>query len=216
MKFTGYVTVKLASKRVSQKSIQKIGGKTLVERAISTLAKVKEVSEVILYCSDERLKEYINPKLPYTFVKRDPKLDNDRVTFNEILESIIDKIETDYLIFLSCTSPFIRARTISEMIGKIKTGKFDSAFTAFEKKSFCWFKDKPLNYSLSKVPRTQDLQPIIEETSALYIFSKNLFKKYKRRIGFRPYIKIINIFEGWDIDTTEDLRLARMIVERRN
>jgi len=68
-----------------------------------------------------------------------------------------------------------------------------------------------LNYELDNVPRTQDLKPIIQETSGLYIFSKELFKKYKRRIGFNPYIKIVDMLEGWDIDTMDELRIAEYI-----
>ena len=87
-------------------------------------------------------------------------------------------------------------------------------FTAFNLKNFCWFKGQPLNYDPSNVPKTQDLQPVIVETSGLYIFSKELFQKYKRRIGFKPHIKIVDTFEGWDIDTMEDLKMAELIADR--
>ena len=211
MKFIGYVTVRLNSKRVPKKSIQKVGGEPLISKAISILNKVKGISDIVLYGSEEKIKKYINPKLNYTFVKRQTRLDGNQTTFNEILETIIDQLDADYLVFLCCTSPFIKPETISGMIKQIKSGKFDSAFTVFEKKGFCWFKEKPLNYNLDDIPRTQDLEPVLEETSGLYIFSKELFKKYKRRIGFKPYIKIVDIFEGWDIDTPKDLKIAEMI-----
>lgn len=213
MKFVGYITVRLNSKRVPKKSIKKIGGESLVSRAISTLNKVKDVSEVILYCSQEGIKKYINPNCKYTFIKRPEGLDGDKVTFSEILETIVDRIDTNYIVFLCCTSPFLKPETINEMIKKIKSKKYDSAFTAYELKSFSWFKGKPLNYSLNNVPRTQDLEPVLQETSALYIFSKGLFKKYKRRIGFKPYIKVVDKFESWDIDDLEDLKFARIIAK---
>ncbi len=193
------------------KSIREIGGKPLVNYAISTLNQVEAVSDILLYCSQEEIKKYIDPSLRYTFVKRSVELDSDTATFNDILETIVDRMDTDYIVFLTCTSPFIKSWTIQDMIDHIVTGEFDSAFSAFDFHSFCWFKGQPLNYDLSSVPRTQDLEPVIVETSGLYIFSKELFKKYKRRVGFKPYIRVVDMFEGWDIDTMDDLKMAELI-----
>jgi len=215
MKFIGYVTVRLNSKRVPFKSIQKVGEKPLINYAISALNQVKEISDILLYCSQIDIKKYIDKNLSYTFVKRSTFLDSDDTTFNEVLESLIDKIDTDYIVFLCCTSPFIKSETIRDMIKKIINNNFDSAFAAFKLNSFCWFNGHPLNYDPSNVPKTQDIQSLVVETSSLYIFSKELFKKHKRRIGFNPYIKIIDIIEGWDIDTLENLKVAKLIAGRR-
>ena len=211
MKFVGYVTVRLNSKRVPFKSIREISGVPLVSKAISILNQVDSVAETILYCSQDWIQSYIDSGLKYSFIKRPAYLDGDNITFNDILESIIDDIDGDYIVFLSCTSPFIKSETIQDMINKIETGDYDSAFLATELYSFCWFDGRPLNYELDNVPRTQDLKPVIQETSGLYIFSKDLFKKHKRRIGFNPYIKIVDILEGWDIDTMDELMIAECI-----
>lgn len=215
MKFVGYVTVRLNSSRVPLKSIQEVGGKPLINHAISTLNKVEALSDILLYCSQEKIKQYIDVNLSYNFVKRQAELDKDSATFNEILDSLVDKIEADYIVFLSCTSPFIKSQTISDMINHIVSGDFDSAFTALNYQSFCWFRGQPLNYEPSSVPKTQDLEPVIIETSGLYIFAKELFQKHKRRIGFKPHIKILDMFEGWDIDTVDELEMARLISIRR-
>ena len=211
MKFVGYVTVRVNSTRVPYKSIREIKGVPLVSKAISILNQVDSVAETILYCSQDWIQSYIDSGLKYSFIKRPSYLDGDNITFNDILESIIDDIDGDYIVFLSCTSPFVKPETVQDMIGKIETGDYDSAFLATELYSFCWFDGTPLNYKLDSVPRTQDLKPVIQETSGLYIFSKELFKKYKRRIGFNPYIKIVDMLEGWDIDTMDELRIAEYI-----
>lgn len=130
-------------------------------------------------CSDESIKEYIESNLSYTFIKRPSYLDSDNILFNEVLQALINWVETDYMVFLCCTSPFIKPTTIHDMVGHIINNGFDSAFTAFAFKNFDWFNDQPLNYDpSSNIPRTQDLKPIIIETSGLYVFSKELFEKY--------------------------------------
>lgn len=214
MKFTGYITIRLNSKRVPRKSIRKLAGRSLIDYAISTLNQIEEISETILYCSQkthEELLKHINSSLTYTHIERPAYLDSDITTFNEILETLIENLDTDYIVFLCCTSPFIRYETIKYMIKQVEQKDFDSSFTAFNIHNFCWFKNHPFNYDPSNVPRTQDLEPVMVETSGLYIFSKELFIKNRRRIGYKPYIKIIDTFEGWDIDTLEDWKMAELI-----
>ena len=214
MKFVGIIPVKLNSLRVPFKSIREIGGKSLVSRAIAILNQVEAISETILYCSDETIRQYVDKGLSYTFVKRPVELDSDESTYNDVLGPITDEAETDYIVYLSCTSPFVKSETISDMIVNIESGEFDSAFAAFNMQGFCWFKGKPLNYDPTNVPRTQDLEPVLEECSSLYIFPRELLLECRRRIGFKPYIKTVDIFEGWDIDTMEDLEMAALIAAR--
>ena len=52
---------------------------------------------------------------------------------------------------------------------------------------------------------------MVVENSGLYIFSKEMYKKHKRRIGFNPYIKTVGTTEAWDIDNTEDLKIAEIL-----
>ncbi|MCE7738387.1 MAG: hypothetical protein GPJ50_03320 [Candidatus Heimdallarchaeota archaeon] len=208
--------MRLNSQRVPQKSIRCIGEESLIGRAIRTLNQVDEIEDIILSCSDWGIKFFIDRDMKYSFVIRNRKLDENHTTFNEVLDSVIEKMDTDYIIFLSCTSPFIKASTISEMINKIEHEDYDSAFAASEHKSFCWFNGKPLNYKLDEgILRTQDLQPILIETSSLYIFSKEMYKTYNRRIGFKPFIKTLNNYEGIDIDTVKDFEIAELIAKRR-
>jgi len=210
----GYVTVRLDSKRVPRKSIREVGGIPLVQRAVTTLNEVDTISDTIVYCSDETIRNYISPDLRYTFIPRSKQFDSDDATFNDILESIVDGMDTDVIVYLSCTSPFITAEIITEMMYQVEHKGFDSAFAATEARTFCWFNGKPLNYDPSNVPRTQDIDPVILETSSVYIFHKGLFQKYSRRIGFNPYVKIVDPFAGWDIDTPDDLLMAEVIGER--
>ena len=216
MEFVGCVTARLNSKRVPQKNIIKIGGKTLLTRAINTLNEVNQIKETYLYASQKKIINYVDNSVKFKFLKRGKYLDGDYITFKEVLTEFCKEISTDYIVLLHCTSPFIKSDTIKEMIKKIKTDDFDSAFAATEIKNYCWYKNKPLNFDLDNLPRTQEIEPIIVETSSLYIFKKAYFQKTKRRTGKKPYIKKIGLFEGWDIDWKEDVIMAEMIQSRIN
>jgi len=188
-----------------------LGGKPLLNYPLATLNEL-DLDDIILYSNDNLL-EYIDEGLKYNWVKRPKKFDGDEITFNDILDSIIDDIETDYIVFLTCTSPFIRSETIAKMINEINCRGHDSAFTAFKYQCFSWYAGRPLNYDLSNVPKTQDIVPVWVETSGLYIFSKDVYKAHHRRIGFDPHIEEVDLFEGWDIDTAKDWEIAEWILQ---
>ena len=77
---------------------------------------------------------------------------------------------------------------------------------------YLWKAGEPLNFDPSNLPRTQDLIPIFQETSGIYVFSKDSFQKYHRRIGNNPFIKEVSFKESIDIDDPEDFKLAEMLV----
>ena len=195
--------------------MQEIGGVPLVDRAIRILTEVEEIDHTILYGSCESILDYISaPTDTFKFIKRPIWLDDDATTFNDILDSALTFLDTDYIVFMTYTSPFIKPETICKMIQVIKDGKHDSAFTATSHNIFTWFNGEPLNYKLGdEIPKTQDLSPVLIETSSVYIFAKKYYEETGRRIGENPYIHIVDKIEGWDIDTMEDLKIARRIAD---
>ena len=52
------------------------------------------------------------------------------------------------------------------------------------------------------------------ETSAFFIFKKELWTQYGRRIGFHPYVQEVGEIEAVDIDTMEDLQFAQALANK--
>ena len=96
------------------------------------------------------------------------------------------------------------------------SGEADSAFSAERVQTFAWFEGKPLNYSLDNIPRTQTIEPVYVETSAFFIFSRELWCKQGRRIGDNPHIAVVDHIEGLDIDYPEDFQMAELILSIRS
>ena len=69
----------------------------------------------------------------------------------------------------------------------------------------------PVNYRPGILPRSQDLVPIMEETTGLYGIKKESLDKYRCRIGRKPYVHVVSKFEAVDINTEEDLLVAEYI-----
>lgn len=176
---------------------------------LNSLSKAENIDETFVYCSDEKIKEYIPEKV--NFLKRDQKLDGDLVKGFDIYESFINEIDADVYILAHTTSPFLKSETIESALEKMLNEDYDSAFSAQKIQTFAWYKDKPINYDLNDVPRTQDMEPIYVETSGFFMFNKEIFTGHRRRIGIKPYIQEVDSIEAVDIDTKEDYEFALLI-----
>lgn len=213
MRTVGFIPSKLNSERVPRKNIKDLGGIPLVNYTVRALNKVKSIDDVVLYASEPTICDYIQQGLKYTYVERPAYLDTQEAKIQDLIKEFLKKDDADTIVLLHITSPFLRPETISECVEKVNSGKYDSAFTAYEIKKFCWFRGKPLNYALDRpTPRTQDIDSVVVEQSSLYVFKREVFERTGQRISSNPFIKFIDHFEGHDIDTAEDFRIAELIV----
>jgi len=211
MTIKALVPIRLNSKRIPLKNIKEINGKSLVEWTIKTLNEVKEIDEIIVYCSDEIIKKYIISN--YTLILRDPILDGDDKNIHDILHYLIeiDNIHSDYWIIQQCTSPFIKPETIRDVIDNVLYKGYDSAFTVVEHRKHGWFNNKELNFNIRNIGFTQTANPIYTETSGPYMFKEKHFLDTNSRVSDNHYMKIVPFMEGIDIDNKEDLELAEII-----
>lgn len=206
MKTVAFVPIKLNSQRLPHKNILPILGKPLCYHIISSLLEVRQIDEVYVYCSDEEIIKYIPSKA--IFKKRSQKLDGDLVRGFDIYDAFIHEVDADVYVLAHTTSPFIKTSSIENALNQIIEHDFDSAFSAEKIQTFAWYNGKPVNYDLTDVPRTQEMEPVWVETSAFYMFQKDVFTKHHRRIGFHPYIQEVSGAEAIDIDTKNDYDFA--------
>lgn len=211
MKIAAFATIKMNSERVPHKNIQPVGSKPLCFHIINTALKVNEIDHVYVYCSDEDVVNYIPTGAE--FLQREKWLDGNDIRAKDTYTAFVNDIDADLYIAICTTSPFIKKETLENALHKVLYEGYDSAFTAQKMQTFAWYKNKPINYDISNVPRTQDMEPVYVETSAFFIFSKELWIKYGRRIGFHPYIQEVGAIEAVDIDTVEDLEFAQILAD---
>ncbi len=212
MKTVALVPIKLNSERLPHKNILPIGEHPLCWYICDSLSKVEKIDDVYVYCSDESVKQYIPNTVK--FRKRDEYLDGNEVKGADIYRSFINEIGADIYVLAHTTSPFIKITSIENALDHVLSGEYDSAFSAEKIQTFSWYQGKPINYNLNDVPRTQDIEPIWVETSAFYIFKKEVFVEYNRRIGFRPYMQEVSGAEAIDIDEKQDYEQACKLLNK--
>ena len=192
------------------KNLRLLGGRPLMTYLLSSLAAAKNIDEVYVYCSNPAIQEYLPEGV--RFLKRDERLDSNTTLGEEIYDAFTSEVDADIYILAHATSPFIRTATIEDAVARVESGEYDSAFSAERVQTFAWWEGKPLNYSLQHVPRTQDLEPVYVETSAFFIFQRDVWRTLHRRIGERPYTAVTDRIESMDIDNPDDFLLAEAIV----
>ncbi|MCJ7708570.1 MAG: hypothetical protein MUO38_13255 [Anaerolineales bacterium] len=63
--------------------------------------------------------------------------------------------------------------------------------------------------------RTQDLTPVYEENSCIYIFDRQGMQARRNRLGKRPYLFPMESKEAWDIDEEIDFQIAEFLMRRQ-
>ena len=208
-KVTAVVPMKLNNRRLPQKNTKSFtNGKPLCYYILSTLLKIDGIDDVYVYCSNPDIREFIPEGVKY--LKRSESLDTDSTKMNDVLKSFAMEVDSDIYVMTHTTAPFVKKESIIKGIQAVLSGEYDSAFAAKKLQDFLWKDNKPFNYELDNIPRTQDLPPIYEETSGFYIYEKDVINKYNRRIGQHPYIVEVGEIEGIDIDELEDFMMQRL------
>lgn len=206
----GMIPVKLNNQRIPGKNLKCFDdGTPLVHFIQKAMLESKLIDRIYVYCSDDRIQDYLLPEIK--FIKRPEYLDADQCNCNDIICEFIKVVNADVYCVSHVTGPFTKSKSIDACIEAVKSGQYDSAFLAKGMRAFLWEKNKALNFDVQNFPRTQDLETIYEEAPGAYVFTKETFQKYGRRVGVHPYIHEIDEIESRDIDYPIDFAIANAI-----
>ena len=200
------VPFKINSRRLPYKNIRVLGDKFLCSYIFETLLACDLIDDIYVYSSNN---EIIN-LLPdgVKLLPRPDYLNGDAIKANELFRYAIERVDDDIIALCQIPGPFISKQSLSNGINKVKSGEYSSAFSVKRLQTYCWYKNEPLNYNPKDMAQTQDLQPVLAETSGFYIFKKDDYLHSNARINMPAFPVEISDFEGIDIDTEEDYKSA--------
>ena len=210
MKIVAIMPIKLKNERLPGKNTKMLGGKPLLQYELESLKSTGLVNDINVYCSDEAVVPYLSDGI--NFMKRPAVLDLPTSNFSQIFETFMSEKDADIYVYAHATAPFITVETMRQCIEAVESGEYDSAFCASKIQDYLWQNGEPLNFDATNVPRSQDIPPIYRETSGVYVFTKEVFLKYHRRIGKKPFVKEVSFKEAVDINNPEDFELAEALV----
>lgn len=213
MKVVAVVPIKMNNSRTPGKNTKLFSdGTPLINCIQKTLLNVDLIDEIYVYCSSEEICNYIINNVNY--IKRDDKFDSADTNVIEMMNAFSKKVDADIYVQAHATTPFLSANSISNAISQIIYQDYDSAFTVAKLQDFLWHEHRPLNYSLDKIPRTQDMDAFWIETTGLYVYSKYVIQNLHRRIGNNPFMVEVSEIEAIDIDTPLDFEIADAVYSK--
>lgn len=210
MNIIAIMPIKLINERCPGKNTRMLGSKPLLQWELDSLKATGLCNSINVFCSSEAVVPFVPEGV--NFVKRPEYLDLPTSNFTQIFSLFMEQHPADIYVYAHATAPFITVETMKQCIDAVKSGEYDSAFCAVKLQDYLWQNGEPLNFDATNLPRTQDLKPIYQETSGVYVFKKEVYEKYKRRIGKKPFIKEVTFKEAVDIDNPEDFDLAETLV----
>ena len=202
------------SERLPHKNIRDFCGKPLFYWVLSTLSKVSQIEKIVIDTDSTMIKEKVHAYFPdITILDRPKHLLGDQVTANTLIGGMISKIDGNDFLQTHVTNPLLKASTITSAINCYRSfkRKHDSLFSVTIHNSPCYkFDGEPINHDPETIEQSQLIEPIYEDNSNLYIFSRECFNLWGR-VGLNPYLFNICKTESIDINTEEDWKMAEAI-----
>lgn len=216
------VPMKGHSERVPRKNLRDFGGVPLLAVIIGSLERSGVVDEILVNTDDTEIAEAARRASSLVrVVERPQALCGDMVSMNRIIEHDLASCTCDTVLQTHATNPLVRPETIRLAVEKYaaeaSAGRADSLFTVTRLQTRLYWQDgTPINHDPSELLRTQDLPPVFEENSCLYVFSRASFEANNSRLGARPCFFSMDPLEAVDIDEETDFAIALALHERRS
>lgn len=219
MKIVAFVPMRHHSERVPGKNYRLLGGIPLYHHIIGSLLACPQIDQVIIDTDSPTIFKDATTHFPQVVLLERPEhLRDGAIAMNDILLHDVTQVQADYYLQTHSTNPLLRAETISRAIQMFldKHPKHDSLFSVTKLQTRLWDGEgQAVNHDPAVLLRTQDLPPIYEENSCLYIFTRDTLQTRHNRIGQRPYMFEIERYEAVDIDEEIDFRFTEMLYQMR-
>lgn len=207
------------SERVPGKTLRPFSGVPLYRHIIGTLLKCPPIGTIVIDTNSEAVRNDVSKHFPTVrVIDRPAHLRDGSIPMNDVLLHDVSVVDADYYLQTHLTNPLLRAETIVRAVHSLfdQVATYDSLFSVTRVQTRLWDGSmRPINHSPAVLLRTQDLPPVYEENSCLYMFTRDTLEKRRNRIGERPLMFEIERIEAWDIDEEFDFRVAEFLYRER-
>lgn len=223
MRTVAIIPARGGSQGVPGKNLRPIGGIPLVARAVRACRAAKRIDGIFVSTDDPAIAAAARAA-GAEIIDRPAELAGHTATSESALihglDDLADRsIDPEILVFVQCTSPFIRAQDLDAGVALVSAGEADSIFSGVETYEFLW-RDADeegtpgsgamigQNHSADYRPRRQDRRPDYRETGAFYVMAVPGFRAAKHRFFGTTRVVPVSELASLEIDTAEELALA--------
>lgn len=215
IRIAALVPMRHSSERVPNKNYRNFAGKPLYQWIVSALLETPSISEVVIDTDSPTIREQAHSDFPTVRVLERPEhLRDGAIPMNTVLLNTVNQIDADYYLQTHSTNPLLRAETIERAIRAFVNSRDtrDSLFgvTRWQTRLYDQI-GEAINHDPGVLLRTQDLPPVFEENSNIYLFGRQILEERGNRIGHKPLLFEIDRLESLDIDDEEAFQLAEAV-----
>ncbi len=218
-KLVALVPMRHHSQRVVGKNYRPLAGKPLFHHILETLLAVPEIDEIVVDTDSTPVMDGLRQNFPrIKLIDRPEKLRADDVPMNDILLHDTAQAPADFYLQTHSTNPLLKPETVSCAIKTFLADypAHDSLFSVTRLQTRLYDQHgRAINHDPAVLLQTQDLPPVYEENSCLYIFTRANLVKRHHRIGDKPRMFEIDAEEAWDIDEELDFTITDFLLRRK-
>ena len=213
------VPMRHSSERVPGKNYRELAGKPLFHHIVETLLCVPAISQIVIDTDSPHITADSEESFPtVTVLARPESLLGGDVPMNSILAHDVQQVEGDFYLQTHSTNPLLTSATVERAIDTFLSSleTHDSLFSVTALQTRLWTSGgDALNHDPRVLLRTQDLEPVYEENSCLYLFDAETLLRTGNRIGNRPLLLSIDPHEALDIDDEHDWNVVEALTARQ-
>ncbi len=218
-KLVALVPMRHHSQRVVGKNYRLLAGKPLFHHILETLLAVPEIDEIVVDTDSAPVMDGLCQHFPKVrLINRPENLRADDVSMNDILLYDTAQAPADFYLQTHSTNPLLQPGTVSRAIQRFLADypAHDSLFSVTRLQTRLYDQQgHAINHDPSVLLQTQDLPPVYEENSCLYIFTRENLIRRHHRIGDKPLLFEIDAEEAWDIDEELDFAITDFLLRRK-
>lgn len=208
-----------SSERVPGKNYRAFGdGRPLYHHMIEVMASCPQIDKIVIDTDSPLIKEECARDFPEIVVLDRPhNLLGGMTPMSDVLLHDVNQVDSEFYLQTHATNPLLTKETLQRAIDTflVQYPIYDCLFSVTRVQVRLWDGlARAINHNPNILLRTQDLPPIFEENSCIYIFEGRTLQDRHSRIGHRPIMFEIDRLEAQDIDEDIDFRIADLIYKQ--
>ncbi len=220
MNIVALIPMRHHSQRVPSKNYRLLAGRPLFPHILETLLAVPEINQVVVDTDSEPIMAGLRQYFPQVkIIDRPEYLRAADVPMNDILIYDTEQVQADFYLQTHSTNPLLKPETVSRAIQSFFSNypAHDSLFSVTRLQTRLYDQHgRAINHDPTVLIQTQDLPPVYEENSCLYLFTRENLLRRRHRIGDKPMMFEIDADEAWDIDEELDFAITDFLLRRKN
>lgn len=215
MTIVALVPMRHVSERVPGKNYRQLGDRPLFAHIVDTLLGCDSIDQVVIDTDSDKIWHLAEERYgdQVRVLERPEHLRSGETSMNDVLLHDVAEVPADLYVQTHSTNPLLRTDTVERALAAHREAPdHDALFSVTRLQTRLYdASGRPLNHDPTVLLRTQDLPPVYEENSNLYIFARRTLQATGSRLGTNPLMFEIPADEAWDIDEELDFRVAEFL-----